>query len=188
MSVKDLINAISMGNAAETQETFQAVMAEKISARLDDMRIEVAQNMFSEAAQIEEDLNLEDFTLEELEDFMMSEDFEQLDEISGKVLGSYIQKARADVSAKYKHQQDIDAHPSVKKQSDKISDYYSRREYTKSGESKYRKQIDKAYENKKKAMDKLDPNLDKTGSIGAAKRRRGIEKAIKKLTTGNLTN
>jgi len=111
MSVKDLINAISMGNAAETQEVFQAVMAEKISARLDDMRVQVAQSMFKEQAQIEEDLNLEDYSLEELEDFMMSEDFEQLDEISGKVLGSYIQKARADAEAKRKHGQDIEAHP-----------------------------------------------------------------------------
>lgn len=188
MSVKDLINAISMGNAADTQEIFQSVMAEKISARLDDMRIEVAQNMFKEEVQIEEDLNLEDYSVEELEDFMMSEDFEQLDEISGKVLGSYIQKARADMSAKYQHQRDVEAHPSVKKQSDKISDYYNRREYTKTGESKYRNQIEKARENKKKAMDKIDPNIHKTGEQGAAKRRKGIEKAIKKLTSGNLTN
>ena len=48
MSVKDLINAIATGNAIETQEAFQSVMAEKISARLDDMRVEVAQNMFKE--------------------------------------------------------------------------------------------------------------------------------------------
>ena len=41
----------------------------------------------------EEELNLEDYSLEELEDFMMSEDFEQLDELSKKTLGSYIKKA-----------------------------------------------------------------------------------------------
>lgn len=107
MSVKDLINAISMGNAAETQEVFQAVMAEKISARLDDMRIEVAKNMFKEEAcktklkeeesddeaQIEEDLNLEDYSVEELEEFMQSEEYEQLDELSKKTLGNYIKKA-----------------------------------------------------------------------------------------------
>jgi thymidine phosphorylase len=48
MSVQDLINAIATGNATETQDAFQAVMAEKISARLDDMRVQVAQNMFKE--------------------------------------------------------------------------------------------------------------------------------------------
>ena len=47
MSVQDLINAIATGNATETQDSFQAVMAEKISARLDSMRVEVAQNMFA---------------------------------------------------------------------------------------------------------------------------------------------
>lgn len=190
MSVKDLINAIASGSAIQTEQAFNQVMAEKISTRLDDMRVEVAQTMFKEETQIdeEEDLTLEDFSLEELEEYMMSEDFKQLDEISGKVLGSYVQKARADAKAKYQHQQDIEAHPSVKKHSDKISDYYNRREYTKSGESKYRKQIDKARENKKAAMDKLDPNLRKTGAVGASKRMRGIDKAIDKMRYGKMTN
>ena len=46
MSVEDLINAIASGSAVETEQAFNSVMAEKISARLDDMRVEVAQNMF----------------------------------------------------------------------------------------------------------------------------------------------
>jgi hypothetical protein len=154
-------------------------MNDILEKNIDELRIEVAM-LRERCAQLEIRLALEDF--------MMSEDFEQLDEISGKVLGSYIQKARADVSAKYQHQRDVEAHPSVKKQSDKISDYYSRKEYTKSGDSKYRKQIDKAREDKYKAMNKIDPNIHKTGSQGAAKRSRGIEKAIKKLTSGKLTN
>ena len=40
-----------------------------------------------------EELTLEDYSLEELEDFMMSEDFEQLDELSKATLGSYVKKA-----------------------------------------------------------------------------------------------
>ena len=48
MSVKDLINAIASGSAVETEQVFNQVMAEKISARLDDMRVGVAQSMFSE--------------------------------------------------------------------------------------------------------------------------------------------
>jgi hypothetical protein len=41
--------------------------------------------------------DLEDFSIEELEDFMMSEDYEQLDELSKKTLGSYVKKATSDV-------------------------------------------------------------------------------------------
>jgi len=46
-SVRDLIAAIATGNAVETEQAFNATMAEKISAKLDDMRINVAQNMFN---------------------------------------------------------------------------------------------------------------------------------------------
>ena len=41
----------------------------------------------------EEELNLEDFSLEELQDFMVSEDFQQLDELSKTTLGNYVKKA-----------------------------------------------------------------------------------------------
>lgn len=47
MSTKDLVNAIIVGDALEIENAFQATMAEKISARLDDYRQEVAQNMFA---------------------------------------------------------------------------------------------------------------------------------------------
>ena len=111
MSVKDLIDAIASGSATETQAAFSQVMAEKISARLDDMRVEVAQGMFQEGysskkkmkeedecndkdeKEMDEELNLEDYSLEEIEEFMMSEDFEQLDELSKNTLGSYVKKA-----------------------------------------------------------------------------------------------
>lgn len=43
-----------------------------------------------------EDFDLSDFTLDELEDFMMSEEFTQLDEVSKKTLASYIRKASDD--------------------------------------------------------------------------------------------
>lgn len=62
-----------------------------------------------------EELTLEDYDVEELEEFMLSEEFEELDEVSGKVLGSYIQKARADASARYAHGKELDADPKVKK-------------------------------------------------------------------------
>lgn len=51
MSTLDLINAIAAGNAVDTEAAFNSVMAEKISARLDTMRQDIAQNMFKSAAQ-----------------------------------------------------------------------------------------------------------------------------------------
>lgn len=53
-SVKNLINAISTGNAVDTENAFNAAMAEKISAKLDDMKVQVAQGMFTQQADVEE--------------------------------------------------------------------------------------------------------------------------------------
>ena len=46
---------------------------------------------------VKESFDIEDYSVEELEDFMMSEEFEQLDELSKKTLGSYVKKATSDV-------------------------------------------------------------------------------------------
>lgn len=46
-TVKNLISAIALGSAVETESAFNAAMAEKISAKMDDMRVEIAQNMFN---------------------------------------------------------------------------------------------------------------------------------------------
>ena len=48
-SVKNLINAISVGSAIDTEESFNSVMAEKISVKLEAMRQDVAANMFATA-------------------------------------------------------------------------------------------------------------------------------------------
>jgi len=52
-NVKNLIDAISTGNALETESSFNTAMAEKISSRLETMRAEVAQNMFKEPESVE---------------------------------------------------------------------------------------------------------------------------------------
>lgn len=51
MSTLDLINAISAGDAVETEAAFNAAMAEKISDKLEVMRAEVAKNMFNSVEQ-----------------------------------------------------------------------------------------------------------------------------------------
>jgi len=51
--VKDLISAIVEGDAATIDAAFNAEMATRVSSRLEDMRVSVAQNMFH-AEQAEE--------------------------------------------------------------------------------------------------------------------------------------
>jgi hypothetical protein len=46
----------------------------------------------------ETEYTIEDFSMEEIEDFMMSEDFDQLDELSKNTLGSYAKKATDDAA------------------------------------------------------------------------------------------
>lgn len=43
----ELINAIAEGDAVGTESAFNAAMAEKISAKLDDLRVNVAHRMFN---------------------------------------------------------------------------------------------------------------------------------------------
>lgn len=47
---------------------------------------------------VAEELTLEDYSVEELEEYMMTEDFEQLDELSKKTLVSYAQKAHPNMN------------------------------------------------------------------------------------------
>lgn len=49
-TTKELINAISTGDSVGIESAFNAAMAEKITVKLDDMRQEVAQNMFKSPA------------------------------------------------------------------------------------------------------------------------------------------
>lgn len=46
----ELIDAISKGDAVATENAFNAAMAEKISSKLDDLRVSVAQAMFNAQA------------------------------------------------------------------------------------------------------------------------------------------
>ncbi|NBP03236.1 MAG: hypothetical protein EBU90_24685 [Proteobacteria bacterium] len=48
MSVRDLIDAIYVGDSESIETAFNREMAERISTRLDTMRVEVAKNMFNE--------------------------------------------------------------------------------------------------------------------------------------------
>lgn len=65
MSTKDLVNAIVSGEALEIENAFNATMAEKISAKLDDMRQDVAQSLFKQPeAVVEEEVQLSEAELD----------------------------------------------------------------------------------------------------------------------------
>ena len=46
-TVKELVTAMLQKDAMATETAFQSAMAEKISSKLDDLRVQVAQNMFN---------------------------------------------------------------------------------------------------------------------------------------------
>lgn len=45
--IKDLINAIEKGGSKEIDSTFNTVMSQKVGERLDQMRTDIAANMFA---------------------------------------------------------------------------------------------------------------------------------------------
>lgn len=118
-------------------------------------------------------------------DKVREEDVEQIDELSGKALGSYIQAAHKDQAKKIQHNKELNDHPSVKKHAEKRREYYNRREYDSRGHSKHQNQITNTYSKETKAKEKLDPNFRKNTNF--MKRHRGIEKAVAKLSNGRLS-
>jgi hypothetical protein len=52
-TVQNLVDAIASGDALGTQNAFAAAMAEKLSTRLDTMRADVAQSMFTQVTEVE---------------------------------------------------------------------------------------------------------------------------------------
>jgi hypothetical protein len=117
-------------------------------------------------------------------DSALKEEMEQLDEISGQTLGSYIQKARAENKAKSEHGMELDRDPKVKEYNDKISDYHKDRRYTPSGRSVHAGKMDNLRIKIQKRKEKLDPDFPKSV---IPKRYAGIRKAIEKLQSGKLT-
>ena len=161
--MKELINCVLVGQMSEATEQFNSLLSDKISTKLSETKIAVAQNLFggqldeaggwrghSQAKKADarkafdnlsdEELNkqilgrhrsltaqegakalevhhltgqdeywnrikkfhesveLDSYSMEELLDFVVSEDFDRLDELSKKTLGSYMNKAGIDMA------------------------------------------------------------------------------------------
>jgi hypothetical protein len=92
MSTTQFIDELAAGNASGAKDILNDMLSARAFEALEGRKVEIAQNIFNGSVQ-EEQLNLEDYSLEELEEFMVSEEFEQLDELSKSTLGSYVNKA-----------------------------------------------------------------------------------------------
>ena len=93
------IDQIATGDASGAKNTMSDMLSAKAFEALDARKQELAASLFggSPQEQVQEEeveLNLEDFSLEELEEFTLSEEFEQLDELSKGTVRSYLKKSK----------------------------------------------------------------------------------------------
>lgn len=100
MSTRDLIDFAQDGNAVEFRNELYAAIHDRVTAHIEAKKKEIAGSIFGQNEEVEElgEYSLEDYSLEEIQDFMQTEDYDQLDEISKKTLGSYIKKAHTQSS------------------------------------------------------------------------------------------
>lgn len=89
----ELIHAIAKGNAAETEEVFNIALGEKISAKLDDMRVNIAKSMFNPV--MEEQQEDEDTITEEQYNALSDEEKAEYEIVEGivKKIGNVVNKA-----------------------------------------------------------------------------------------------
>jgi hypothetical protein len=116
----------------------------------------------------------------------VKEDVEPLDELRGSTLGSYIQKARGEIKRKRERADALEKDDRVANMNDKITDLYNTREYTNSGKLKNRNKVSTLRMKIDARKKQIDPDFPK--SINTSKRHAGIEKALKKLQSGKLTD
>jgi len=100
---KQAIEHAMNNNPAGMSEVIRDIIAGKVEVAIESRKQEIAQSLLQpqvEEYEIDEEivkkLNLEAFSLDVLEDYIVSEEFEQLDELSKKTLANYVKKASAD--------------------------------------------------------------------------------------------
>lgn len=91
---RTFIDAMEAGDAITSEALFDKLMAEKLHTAIEDRRAEIAEQVF-----VDEELTLEDYSAEEIEAFMQTEEFAQLDELSKDTLKSYVKKSSKDAAA-----------------------------------------------------------------------------------------
>lgn len=100
--VNDLINAIVEGDAAKIDAAFNSEMATRISNKLEDMRVSVAQSMFATEQvedqiedEVEDEVELTEEEVDEILDSITEEDLAEIDTITEEQIeeASYSAKA-----------------------------------------------------------------------------------------------
>lgn len=100
--VNDLINAIVEGDAAKIDAAFNSEMATRISNKLEDMRVSVAQSMFATEQvedqiedEVEDEVELTEEEVDEILDSITEEDLVEIDTITEEQIkeASYSAKA-----------------------------------------------------------------------------------------------
>ena len=99
--VRQFIDQIAAGQSADAKESLENILSGKAFESLDSYKKDIASSIFGgveeqvEENEDESELTLEDFSMEELEEYMMGEEFEQLDELSMDTIHSYYKKRQS---------------------------------------------------------------------------------------------
>ena len=100
MSIQKIIQELINKNPLEMKEAIAEELRARVALALEAKMKDHEEDEDDEDDDMKESFDLSNYTVEELEDFMVSEEFEQLDELSKKKLGNYIKAASADASLK----------------------------------------------------------------------------------------
>jgi len=103
---RQFIDMIGSGDNVSAKELVDSILSAKAFEALEAKKQDLATTLFSGITDAgvsepvtvgeETEFNLEDFTPEEIEAFMQTEDYEQLDELSKEKLGKYVKSATID--------------------------------------------------------------------------------------------
>ena len=99
-STRNIIDYAFDGDGIKFREELYGSIHDRVSAHIDAKKKEVAQGLLGQNEEVEglgED-SLDNFSLEEIEEFMQTEDYERLDETGKAKLVMYMTKAGADRS------------------------------------------------------------------------------------------
>ncbi len=95
----DLINAIEAGQSIKIHSLFEELVNARLVDAIEQRRAEIADLVFNgavdEEVQLDEEFvnEMSQYDMVDLVEFMMSEEFSTLDELSKTTLGSYVKKA-----------------------------------------------------------------------------------------------
>lgn len=101
--IQESINKNPLGMKEALEEELRNRLALALEAKMKKESDDEEDMDDEDEEDMDESFDLSDLTLEELEDFMVSEDFDQLDEISKDLARRYIKGAKSDMAVAQKY-------------------------------------------------------------------------------------